>query len=108
MPTMNLLNRLNARLELFRLEQRYTKRRHRRTTFVSEAQYVDGEYIYAMPPGSGSPTTSPSSRDAIDAPLSPVDDVADSPIVAKRRSRAHLRIPSRRRRNSSSSARGRD
>lgn len=34
-------------MELFRLEQRYTRRRNRRSTFVSEAQYVDGEYIYS-------------------------------------------------------------
>jgi hypothetical protein len=33
-------------LELYRLEQRYT-RREKRTTFISEAQYVDGEYVYA-------------------------------------------------------------
>ena len=33
-------------IELFRLERRYTTRRSRRTTFISEAQYVDGEYVY--------------------------------------------------------------
>lgn len=33
-------------IELFRLEQRYTRRKNR-STFVSEAQYVDGEYIYS-------------------------------------------------------------
>ena len=36
---------LRAGIELFRLEQRYTRRKHR-SAFVSEAQYVDGEYIY--------------------------------------------------------------
>ncbi|RDL31925.1 uncharacterized protein BP5553_09327 [Venustampulla echinocandica] len=41
---MNLLDRIQQKLELFRLEQRYTRRR---TTFISEAQYVDGEYIYS-------------------------------------------------------------
>ncbi|KAK0101557.1 hypothetical protein ONS95_006722 [Cadophora gregata] len=44
---MNLIDLINSKLELFRLEQRYTRRRNRRSTFVSEAQYVDGEYIYS-------------------------------------------------------------
>ncbi|KAG4431062.1 hypothetical protein IFR05_013454 [Cadophora sp. M221] len=44
---MHLINLINSKLELFRLEQRYTRRRNRRSTFVSEAQYVDGEYIYS-------------------------------------------------------------
>ena len=33
-------------IELFRLEQRYTRRKNR-SGFVSDAQYVDGEYIYS-------------------------------------------------------------
>ncbi|PSN64346.1 hypothetical protein BS50DRAFT_636543 [Corynespora cassiicola Philippines] len=49
---MGLIEKLQARLELYRLEQRYT-RREKRTTFFSDAQYVDGEYVYAT-----SPTTS--------------------------------------------------
>jgi len=52
---MNLLDLLQSKLELFRLEQRYIRRRNRRSTFVSEAQYVDGEYIY-------SPTSSYSTK----------------------------------------------
>jgi hypothetical protein len=44
---VNLIDLLHQKLELFRLEQRYTRRRNRRSTFVSEAQYVDGEYIYS-------------------------------------------------------------
>ncbi|EPE26805.1 hypothetical protein GLAREA_02719 [Glarea lozoyensis ATCC 20868] len=44
---VNLIDLLQSKLELFRLEQRYTRRRNRRSTFVSEAQYVDGEYIYS-------------------------------------------------------------
>jgi hypothetical protein len=47
-------------LELYRLEQRYT-RREKRTTFISEAQYVDGEYIYASSPTS---TKSSSTNDS--------------------------------------------
>jgi hypothetical protein len=58
---VNLLDFLHQKLELFRLEQRYTRRRHRRSTFVSEAQYVDGEYIYS-PTSSSSPTTMTSAK----------------------------------------------
>lgn len=49
-----LLNRLQAKLELFRLEQRYTRHRNRRSTFVSKAVYVDGEYVYQTPIATGS------------------------------------------------------
>jgi hypothetical protein len=44
---VNIFDLLQQKIELFRLEQRYTRRRNRRSTFVSEAQYVDGEYIYS-------------------------------------------------------------
>lgn len=43
---MGLLATLRAKLAVHRLEQRYTKQREKRTTFVSGAQYVDGEYVY--------------------------------------------------------------
>jgi len=46
---VNLIDKIHAKLELFRLEQRYTRRRNRRSTFVSEAQYIDGEYVYNVP-----------------------------------------------------------
>lgn len=49
-----LIERLQAKIELFRLEQRYTRHRHRRSTFVSNAVYVDGEYIYNTPNTTGS------------------------------------------------------
>ena len=52
---MGLMESLRNKVELYRLEQRYTKR-EKRTTFISHAQYVDGEYIYA-----GSPTSAKSS-----------------------------------------------
>jgi hypothetical protein len=49
-------------LELYRLEQRYTKRA-KRTTFISDAVYVDGEYIYgARSPTSPKSETSTSSK----------------------------------------------
>ncbi|KAF2274882.1 uncharacterized protein EI97DRAFT_459843 [Westerdykella ornata] len=48
---MGFIEKLQYKLELYRLEQRYT-RREKRTTFYSDAQYVDGEYIYASSPTS--------------------------------------------------------
>ncbi|EON65559.1 hypothetical protein W97_04797 [Coniosporium apollinis CBS 100218] len=56
---MGLLDKIQAKLELYRLEQRYT-RRSKRTTFVSDAQYVDGEYVYQSQ-SSSSAATSPTS-----------------------------------------------
>lgn len=35
-----------SEIELYRLQQRYTRRKNRSEAFSSEAQYVDGEYIY--------------------------------------------------------------
>jgi hypothetical protein len=46
-----MINVTDAGLELYRLEQRYT-RREKRTTFISDAQYVDGEYVYTSSPSS--------------------------------------------------------
>lgn len=51
---MGLIDRIQAKIELFRLEQRYTRHRHRRSTFVSNAVYVDGEYIFQTPNTTGS------------------------------------------------------
>ncbi|KAJ5156293.1 hypothetical protein N7492_009096 [Penicillium capsulatum] len=42
---MGLIDKLQARLELYRLEQRYARRKNR-TTFSTGAHYVDGEYVY--------------------------------------------------------------
>lgn len=61
----NLFDRIQAKLELFRLEQRYTRRRNRRSTFVSNAIYVDGEYIYQTPNSTGSSTESSDRVDAL-------------------------------------------
>ncbi|KYK54787.1 hypothetical protein DCS_06747 [Drechmeria coniospora] len=52
----SFIHRIQAKLELFRLEKRYTQRRHRRSAFVSNAVYVDGEYIYQTPNSTGSYT----------------------------------------------------
>ncbi|KAG9202330.1 hypothetical protein G6514_004539 [Epicoccum nigrum] len=61
---MGLIEKLQARLELYRLEQRYT-RREKRSTFISEARYVNGEYVYTSSPSSSTKsaaTTTTSSR----------------------------------------------
>ncbi|KAG5928722.1 hypothetical protein E4U42_000086 [Claviceps africana] len=50
----SILDRIQAKLELFRLEQRYTRRRNRRSTFQTNAIYVDGEYIFQTPDSTGS------------------------------------------------------
>ncbi|KAF2213552.1 hypothetical protein CERZMDRAFT_39133 [Cercospora zeae-maydis SCOH1-5] len=50
---MGLFDKIRAKMELRRLEQRYTKR-ERRTTFYANAQYVDGEYVYNQNTGSSS------------------------------------------------------
>lgn len=53
---MGFIDSLRSKLEIYRLEQRYT-RRDKRTTWVSGAQYVNGEYVY----GNESTVTSPTS-----------------------------------------------
>ncbi|PGH26602.1 hypothetical protein AJ80_01731 [Polytolypa hystricis UAMH7299] len=60
---MGLFEKLQSKLELYRIEQRYAKRKHR-STFTTGALYVDGEYVYANSTGSSSassPTTSTAS-----------------------------------------------
>ncbi|KAI1496444.1 hypothetical protein F5X99DRAFT_400510 [Biscogniauxia marginata] len=56
----SLLEKIQAKIELYRLEQRYTRNRHRRSGFVSNAMYVDGEYVYQTPNPTGSSTNSSS------------------------------------------------
>ncbi|KAH7409979.1 hypothetical protein DE146DRAFT_751696 [Phaeosphaeria sp. MPI-PUGE-AT-0046c] len=58
---MGIFEKLQARLELYRLEQRYT-RREKRTTFYSDAQYVDGEYVYTSAPSSANSSSTKNSR----------------------------------------------
>ncbi|KAL2889850.1 hypothetical protein HOO65_020392 [Ceratocystis lukuohia] len=55
---MGIIDRIQAKLELMRLEKRYTRHRHRRSTFQTNAVYVDGEYIYQTPNMTGSSTNS--------------------------------------------------
>ncbi|TKA45536.1 hypothetical protein B0A54_04075 [Friedmanniomyces endolithicus] len=54
---MGLLDSLREKYDLYRLEQRYT-RRDKRTTFTSGASYVDGEYVYNHSSPLASPTAS--------------------------------------------------
>ncbi|KAI1759158.1 hypothetical protein GGR53DRAFT_168500 [Hypoxylon sp. FL1150] len=69
----SLLEKIQAKLELFRLEQRYTRNRHRRSAFVSNAVYVDGEYVYQTPNTTGSSTNSHSSSST---PASPTQETS--------------------------------
>jgi hypothetical protein len=54
--TMGFLDSIRAKVELYRLEQRYTHR-NKRTTFTTGARYVDGEYIFDESPGSPTGST---------------------------------------------------
>ncbi|KAF7854688.1 hypothetical protein EAF04_010257 [Stromatinia cepivora] len=44
---VKFIDMINQKLELYRLEKRYINSRNRRSTFVSDAVYVDGEYYSA-------------------------------------------------------------
>ncbi|CAK7566786.1 MAG: hypothetical protein SEPTF4163_004738 [Sporothrix epigloea] len=57
----NFIERIQAKLEILRLEKRYTRHRNRRSTFVSTAVYVDGEYVYQTPVSTGSSTSTTNS-----------------------------------------------
>ncbi|SPJ83793.1 uncharacterized protein FTOL_10309 [Fusarium torulosum] len=77
----SLMDKIQAKLELFRLEQRYTRRRHRRSTFVSNAVYVDGEYVYQTPNSTGSSSGS-SNMDALHGDKAGVNSLASpSPVI---------------------------
>lgn len=66
----SLIQRIQSKLELFRLERRYTRNRDRRSTFVSNAIYVDGEYIYQTPSSTGSTYNSSNNSSANSTPVS--------------------------------------
>ncbi|KAI5920539.1 hypothetical protein F4810DRAFT_682358 [Camillea tinctor] len=65
----SLLEKIQAKIELYRLEQRYTRNRHRRSAFVSNAMYVDGEYVYQTPNTTGSSTNSSNASSAASSPV---------------------------------------
>jgi hypothetical protein len=89
---LNILDRIQAKIELFRLEQRYTRRRHRRSTFVSNAIYVDGEYIYNSPntTGSSANTSRTQAPTPEDMPASPVE--AQPPVASPEATKAQKRL----------------
>lgn len=60
---MGFMDSLRSKVEIYRLEQRYTKR-DKRTTFISTARYVDGEYVYAGSPMSATSSNSFASGDS--------------------------------------------
>ncbi|KAK8034428.1 hypothetical protein PG993_009423 [Apiospora rasikravindrae] len=62
----SFLEKIQAKIELYRLEQRYTRNRNRRSTFISNAVYVDGEYVYNTPNTTGSSTNSSSSSSPVE------------------------------------------
>ncbi|PSR76333.1 hypothetical protein BD289DRAFT_378735 [Coniella lustricola] len=72
----SLIQRIQSKIELFRLERRYTRNRDRRSTFVSNAIYVDGEYIYQTPSSTGSTYNSNSSS----SNSTPVSEHPPSPL----------------------------
>lgn len=61
----SIMDKIQAKLELFRLEKRYTRHRHRRSAFVSNAIYVDGEYVYQTPNSTGNSSSSEERVDAL-------------------------------------------
>ena len=46
MAILGFIDNIREKIELYKLEQRYT-RRSKRTTFVSTAEYINGEYVYS-------------------------------------------------------------
>lgn len=80
---VSIFERIQAKLEIFRLEQRYTRRRNRRSTFVSNAIYVDGEYIYNTPNTTGSSTNSNSTAQTAASSSSP--SPASEAVTSKER-----------------------
>ncbi|KAJ9611566.1 hypothetical protein H2200_004750 [Cladophialophora chaetospira] len=54
---MGLFGKLQAKLDLYRLEQKYARRKNR-NTFTTGAVYQDGEYVYTGAGDARSPTMS--------------------------------------------------
>ncbi|KAK1750457.1 hypothetical protein QBC47DRAFT_121331 [Echria macrotheca] len=89
---LNILDRIQAKIELFRLEQRYTRRRHRRSTFVSNAVYVDGEYIYNSPNTTGSSSNTSRTQTASHTPELPSPSETDADLPSPPVSKAQKRL----------------
>ncbi|KAH9906013.1 hypothetical protein F4778DRAFT_728391 [Xylariomycetidae sp. FL2044] len=94
-------DKIQAKIELFRLEQRYTRNRHRRSTYVSNAVYVDGEYVYQTPSSTGSsanssPASSPLEerrRQSFTEPKSPTQAVAPKTAAERKRMNRFSSMP---------------
>ncbi|CAJ2509184.1 Uu.00g142100.m01.CDS01 [Anthostomella pinea] len=94
-------DKIQARFEIYRLEQRYTRNRHRRSTFISNAMYVDGEYVYQTPSTTGSSTNSSTASSPVEetaspsfpAPSSPTDQYAPQTPPQKKRSNRLSAMP---------------
>jgi len=52
---MGILGKLQDKIEIYRLEQQYTRRKNKSGYANLKADYVDGEYVYTN--GPPSPTT---------------------------------------------------
>lgn len=88
---MGVFDRIQSRIEIWRLERRYTRHRERRSTFVSNAVYVDGEYVYQTPNTTGSSynsahsgSSSPTTHESVFSQSSP-SPAAQDPMSAKQR-----------------------
>ncbi|KAI0017076.1 hypothetical protein F4780DRAFT_782610 [Xylariomycetidae sp. FL0641] len=103
----SLFGKIKAKIELHRLEQRYTRNRHRRSTFMSNALYVDGEYVYQTPNVTGSSTNSGSLasspiqeeaptmlRRSFDEPGSPTHLAEPQTLAEKKRRNRFSAMPS--------------
>ncbi|PQE13326.1 3-phosphoinositide-dependent kinase 1 protein [Rutstroemia sp. NJR-2017a BVV2] len=86
----SLMNLINQKLELYRLEKRYTRRRNRRSTFVSDAVYVDGEYYspnsYSYSANCTAGTDSDSGSKTSEESKASKDNTGKSSVTSKRMS----------------------
>ncbi|KAK3367708.1 hypothetical protein B0H63DRAFT_85232 [Podospora didyma] len=89
---LSIIDRIQAKIELFRLEQRYTRRRNRRSTFVSTAVYVDGEYIYNSPNTTGSSANTSRTNNSPDSVTPPSPLSASSPVESETATKAQKRL----------------
>ncbi|KAL1900975.1 hypothetical protein Sste5346_002038 [Sporothrix stenoceras] len=89
----NFIERIQSKLELFRLEKRYTRSRNRRSTFVSNAVYVDGEYVYQTPVSTGSSSNTSSSSASRQSSIRPSQSPSSSSLPPNKL-RNRLSMPS--------------
>ncbi|KAI1319976.1 hypothetical protein F5Y16DRAFT_405777 [Xylariaceae sp. FL0255] len=101
---MGFFDKIQSRLEVYRLEQRYTRNRHRRSHFISNAMYVDGEYVFEQQNTGSSYNSTNSSSTTSTATNSKTTSAASTPAVPRpQRSISEMRSSHR---ESSSDARG--